>query len=88
MNRRKFLKIFGVAMTSAGISGCVATFNSKETKFEPNPIPQEKKHFERNIFRSAQDALEHHKKHGLKDGDVLITEYMTLDFHGWGKYKG
>lgn len=59
MNRRKFLKIFGVAMTSAGTSGCVATFNSKETKFEPNPIPQEKKHFEKPLVKNNQSKIEH-----------------------------
>lgn len=90
MDRRKFLKSFAfipVALTS----GCVATFSGKETKFDPNPVPQEKKHFERNIFMSTQDAWEHFIKYGLKEGDLLVVnDFQILEFkhNVWIKYKG
>lgn len=56
MDRRKFLKSFAlvpVALTA----GCVATFNGKETKFDPNPVPTEKKHFERSPISAVDDDV-------------------------------
>lgn len=54
MNRRKFLKMFGIGAAVIGSTGCVATYNDRDMKVDKDYVAPEKKHFERPLVENKR----------------------------------
>lgn len=75
MDRRKFLKLFGLGGAIVGVSGCVVMYNGRNMKIEKDYVPSEKKYFERPLTYKLPSSP--------KLNDIIITDdYKLYAYNG------